>query len=66
MSEAGLIAAFARKHWPASVAGAKTLEDVGRALVKAASCGPRHWAGLGILRSLGVLVDGEGNAGRPS
>lgn len=58
-TRAQALALYARTHWPALVADATTLEEVGRALVTKASCGPRHWAGVSILREIGVLVDGS-------
>ncbi len=62
-SDAQMLASYARTHWPELIRGADSLEQIGRALVTRASCGPIHWSGIRILKELGILVDG---GGRPS
>ncbi|GAA2884521.1 hypothetical protein GCM10010837_42900 [Aminobacter niigataensis] len=58
-SEAELLAGYARAHWPKLTTGSATPEEIGRALVCAASCGPVNWTGVRILRELGVLIEGS-------
>lgn len=54
------LTALARRLWSKHLGTAETPEEVGRALVKAASSGPISWTGVLILRDLGVLVDADG------
>lgn len=61
MTDADELAFFARQRWGMS----GTPEEIGRLLVARHAAGPRLWAGMRILRSLGVLV-GQDDAGRPS
>lgn len=56
MTDAEELAVYARRHWPRLVDDCLTVEEIGRALVTRASCGPRHWAGMRILRGLGLLA----------
>ncbi len=58
-TDADLLASYARTYWPSLVRGADTTEAIGRALIRAASCGPVHWSGIRILRDLGLLVEGS-------
>lgn len=51
---------YARRLWARHLGSAETPEEVGRALIRTASCGPINWTGVRILRDLGVLVDAEG------
>ena len=51
-TEAETLAAYARKHFGQN----GTPEEIGRALLRTYSSGPRCWTGQRILRSLGVLV----------
>ncbi len=60
LPDAPRLTAMARRLWSKHLGDAETPEEVGRALVKAASCGPINWAGVLILRDLGVLVDAKG------
>jgi hypothetical protein len=60
LPDAPRLTAMARRLWSNHLGGAETPEEVGRALVRAASSGPINWTGVLILRDLGVLVDATG------
>ena len=55
MTDAQHMADYARQHF--GVSG--TDEEIGRALVARHTAGPRLWTGIRILRSLGLLVEGN-------
>ena len=59
MTDAEHMAAYAREHFQSTVGDAETAEEIGRALISKSSAGPRLWAGIRILRSLGILVEGS-------
>lgn len=65
MTDADELAAYVRLHFRSTIGDATDPEEIGRLLVARSSSGPRLWAGLRILKSLGVLVDRD-DAGRPS
>lgn len=58
-TDAQLLASYARTHWHRDLGGAQSDEQVGRVLLTRFSAGPRHWTGIRILRSLGLLVQGS-------
>lgn len=62
MTDAEELAAYARRHWPSLVDDCMTVEDIGRALATRSTAGPRHWAGIRILRGLGLLAERSGRA----
>lgn len=62
LTDAQRMGSYARTHWHRELEGAETDEEIGRVLVRRYSCGPRHWTGVRILRSLGLLAEGSGRA----
>ena len=57
LTDAQRMGSYARTHWHRDLGDAETDEEIGRLLIARYSCGPRHWTGVRILRSLGLLVD---------
>ncbi|MBX3576276.1 MAG: hypothetical protein KF723_03635 [Rhizobiaceae bacterium] len=62
LTDAVRMGSYARTHWHRELGDAETDEEIGRLLVSKYSCGPRHWTGVRILRSLGLLIDTDGTA----
>ncbi|MBX3531977.1 MAG: hypothetical protein KF849_15315 [Rhizobiaceae bacterium] len=59
LTDAQLLASYARTHWHRDLGGAQSDEQIGRVLLTRYSAGPRHWTGVRILRSLGLLALGS-------
>lgn len=59
MTEAEELAVFAKERFGDILTGATSPEAIGRRLLARSTAGPRLWTGLRILRTLGVLVDGN-------
>lgn len=57
LTEAEFYVEFIRHHFPRDIEGLTDPEEIGRHLVAIAAAEPRLWAGVNILRSLGVLVE---------
>lgn len=50
---------FLRQHFPGDVEGMSDAEAIGRKMLRISQTGHRMWAGVRILKSLGVYIERE-------